>query len=102
MLNLRTDFTINQPASGLLPGPTLTFAFVLATLYGALFHLIRGGDVRRLALFLLAGWVGFVLGQLVGMMLGFNLFSVGPLRVIPASAGAFAALIFVQLVSRER
>jgi len=70
----------------------------VATLYGALFHLIRGGDVRRLALFLLAGWVGFVLGQLVGVLIDFRLLNIGPIRMIPASVGAVAALIFVQVV----
>ncbi|NOG49440.1 MAG: hypothetical protein HND48_08340 [Chloroflexi bacterium] len=37
-----------------MPGPGLVFAFALATLYGALFHFIFGGDARRLAVFLLA------------------------------------------------
>lgn len=82
-----------------MPGPTLTFAFVLATLYGALFHVIRGGDVRRLALYLLAGWVGFVLGHLAGALLEFNLLAIGTLRVVPATFGAFAALIFVQFIA---
>jgi uncharacterized membrane protein YjjP (DUF1212 family) len=82
-----------------MPGPTLTFAFIVATLYGALFHLIRGGDVRRLALYLLAGWVGFVLRQLVGVIIGFPFFNVGPIRLVPASVGALFGLIFVQIVS---
>ncbi|TVR19093.1 MAG: hypothetical protein EA396_13940 [Anaerolineaceae bacterium] len=82
-----------------MPGPTLTFAFILATLYGAVFHLIRGGDVRRLALFLLAGWVGFVLGQMTGVMIDFSLFNVGPIRIVPATIGAVAALVFIQVVA---
>ena len=82
-----------------MPGPTLTFAFVVATLYGALFHLIRGGDIRRLALYLLAAWIGFVLGQLVGIILRFPFFNVGPIYLVPASLGALAGLIFVQIVS---
>ena len=49
----------------ILPGPTATFGFILATLYGAGFHFVVGGDVRRLALFLLSAWVGFGLGQLL-------------------------------------
>lgn len=82
-----------------MPSPTLTFAFIVATLYGAIFHLIRGGDVRQLALFLLAGWVGFVLGQMVGVMVDFNLFNIGPIRIIPATVGAVAALVFIQVVA---
>ena len=33
-----------------MPGPSIVFSFILATLYGAAFHLVSGGDARRLAL----------------------------------------------------
>jgi hypothetical protein len=52
-----------------LPTPTITLGFIIATLLGALFHFILGGDVRRLALFLLSSWVGFGIGHLVGVLL---------------------------------
>src|SRR5262249_27041139 len=45
--------------SGIMPSPSVTFGFILATLYGALFHLVLGGNARQLALYLLAGWLGF-------------------------------------------
>ena len=40
--------------------PSLIFAFLIASLYGALYHLIRGGRLGRLLLFLILGWAGFV------------------------------------------
>lgn len=88
-----------------LPGPTLTFGFVIATLLGAGFHLIFGGDARRLAMFLLAGWVGFVLGHMVGDILDFvlfNAFNVGALHLLPAAIGAIVALVFTQIVTSRR
>ncbi|MFW5771809.1 MAG: hypothetical protein ACOCZH_00695 [Phototrophicaceae bacterium] len=82
-----------------MPGPTLTFGFVFATLLGALFHLMLGGDVRRLALFLLAGWVGFALGHLAGVAFGVSLFSVGALRMLPATIGALALLVLAHALT---
>jgi uncharacterized membrane protein YeaQ/YmgE (transglycosylase-associated protein family) len=81
-----------------LPSPTITFAFIIATLYGALFHLIRGGDIRRLAVYMLAGWLGFLLGQMVGMTTNFPFFNIGPIHMIPATFGAIVALFFTQFV----
>lgn len=81
-----------------LPSPTITFAFIIATLYGSLFHLIRGGDVRRLAIYMLAGWLGFLLGQMVGMMTNFSLLNIGPIHMISATVGAFIALFFTQFI----
>ena len=44
--------------------PTLILALLIASLYGALFHLIRGGGPGRIFLYLLLSWVGFALGHL--------------------------------------
>ncbi len=85
-----------------VPGPTFTFGFILATLFGAVFHLIVGGDVRRLALFLLAGWLGFSMGQALGAMLGINIFPIGQMRVVAASLGAIVALIAAHMLTSSR
>jgi hypothetical protein len=80
-----------------MPSPSVTFAFILATIYGVVFHLIVGGDIRRLALYLLAGWLGFALGHLSGVILGVELFRIGSLRTLSATVGAFTALIAARL-----
>jgi uncharacterized membrane protein YjjP (DUF1212 family) len=87
-----------------LPGPTATFAFIVATLFGAGFHFLVGGDVRRLALFLLAGWVGFALGHTLGAVFDINILNIGTLRIVSASVGALAVLsvAFVLTSSRVR
>jgi hypothetical protein len=81
-----------------MPSPTVIFAFILATIYGTLFHLVVGGDVRRLALYLLAGWLGFALGHLLGVMLGVEILRVGPLRALSATVGAWTALIVARML----
>jgi uncharacterized membrane protein YeaQ/YmgE (transglycosylase-associated protein family) len=85
-----------------LPSPTTTFGFILATLCGALFHLIMGGDARRLALFLLAGWVGFGLGHVLGSILGINILNIGTLRLASAIFGALVALVVAHLLTSKR
>ncbi len=86
-----------------MPGPTLTFGFVFATLLGAGFHLLLGGDVRRLAIFLLCGWCGFAAGHFTGVLLDASLMNVGALHFLPATFMAVILLIFAQaLTSRRR
>lgn len=75
-----------------MPGPTATLGFILATLYGAVFHFIVGGDARRLALFLLTAWVGFTLGHLLGVLFEINILNIGTLRIVAATSGALLAL----------
>ncbi|MBK8134467.1 MAG: hypothetical protein KA401_02085 [Anaerolineae bacterium] len=82
-----------------MPSPGLIFAFVMATLYGALFHLVLGGDARRLALFLLAGWLGFALGHILGVVLGIEIFSLGGLRMLAATVGSFFTLFAMRALT---
>lgn len=85
-----------------MPGPTVVFGFILATLFGATFHLIFGGDARRLALFLLAGWAGFGIGHVVGVLSGFGFLNIGTLRVVSASLGALVALTTTLVLTAKR
>jgi hypothetical protein len=71
---------------------TLLLSFTLATLYGAGFHLWQGGGAKKLALFLLAGWLGFALGHWVGNALGIRIMMVGALNWLTATLGSALAL----------
>ncbi len=82
-----------------MPGPVLTFGFILATLHGAVFHIIVGGDVRRLALFMLAAWSGFALGQMMATSLDLKFLLIGEIHMGPASLCSLAALILAHLLS---
>ena len=72
--------------------PMLLLGFILSTLYGALFHLWRGGKAGRLLLYLILSWAGFWFGQLIGSYVGWTFDSIGQLHVITASIGS---LIFL-------
>lgn len=77
-------------------------AFILPTLYGAVFHLWLGGSARRLLLYLLASWVGFATGQVVGGVIGFTILSAGPVHLVSATLGSGLALFTARwLAQRE-
>lgn len=85
-----------------MPAPGTTFGFILATLYGAGFHLVVGGDIRRLALFLLSAWVGFGLGHMLGITFGINILNIGTLRVLAATIGAVVALAVAHILTSNQ
>jgi hypothetical protein len=61
--------------------PALLFGMLISTLYGALFHLWRGGGVGRLILYLILGWAGFWIGQALANQLNWTFGSLGTLRL---------------------
>jgi hypothetical protein len=72
--------------------PTILLGLILSTLYGALFHLWRGGNAGRLLLYLLLSWIGFWLGQLVGVYLNLDFDILGQLHLVVAS---LSSLLFL-------
>jgi len=82
-----------------MPGPSILFGFVLATLFGSFFHLVVGGDARRLALFLMMSWVGFALGHITGDLLGIDILDIGALNMLNAATGAFLAMLLAFMLT---
>lgn len=78
-----------------IPGSAsgLVLGFLLASIYGAAFHLIFGGPLRRLFLYLVAAWLGFFIGQFIGDFLNFELLKLGKIHLAAASAGAWIMLL---------
>ena len=72
--------------------PALLLCFVLATLYGAAFHLWRGGGAGRLLLYLLLSWLGFAFGQYLGTRFHITFDQVGFVHVALATLGSFLFL----------
>ena len=71
----------------------IVLGFLLATAYGAGFHVLLGGAARRILLYILASWIGFILGHILGDLLNITLFKLGVLHLFSASLGAWIALI---------
>ncbi|NJD59660.1 MAG: hypothetical protein C3F13_10635 [Anaerolineales bacterium] len=72
--------------------PTLLLGLIISTLYGALFHLWRGGNAGRLLLYLLLSWVGFWVGQILGNLINLSFDIIGQLHIGMATVGS---LIFL-------
>ena len=72
--------------------PSLLFGILVSTLYGALFHVIRGGGAGRLSLYLLLSWIGFWVGHLLGRQFHWTFVSVGPLNLGMATIGSVVFL----------
>ena len=85
--------------------PALIFGLIISTLYGAVFHLWRGGNIWRLLLYLILGWTGFWLGQFLATRLGWSFASLGSLHLGMAtllSALFLFAGYWLSLVEVER
>jgi hypothetical protein len=80
--------------------PTLLFALLVALLYGALYHLIRGGGFWRLVWYLVLSLAGFFTGHFIGSWLGFVLLPLGTLNLGVCSAGSVLMLLFGDWVTR--
>jgi hypothetical protein len=80
--------------------PTLLFAFLVALLYGALYHLIRGGGFWRLILFFSLSVFGFAMGHLIGLWRGWIFIPLGSLNFGLSSLGSIMVLMFGDWLSR--
>ena len=97
---LNADFTTGRTNRN-MPSPVFAFAFFVATMYGLGFHVVAGGSARRLVLFVLTSWVGFLLGQYVGEVFAIDLLKLGIVHLLPATVCAFVFLLFARRLTTE-
>ena len=76
--------------------PYVLLSILLGGTYGAIFHLWRGKKFRDLVIYVLAGIIGFALGQGLGNLLGFTVFLIGPLHIVEATIVSWVSLFVVQ------
>lgn len=85
--------------------PAFLLGLLISTLYGALFHLWRGGGLGRLLLYVVLGWLGFWVGQAAASQWQWTFASVGPLHLGAATLASLAFLgvgHWLSLVEVER
>lgn len=70
-------------------------------MFGLGFHVVMGGDARRMVLFIVTSWLGFLLGQYIGGHVDIALLKIGVIHLLPASAGAVALLIFAHVLTSD-
>jgi O-antigen ligase len=77
---------------------SILLGFVIATICGLLFHLIRGGAISRIGLYVVAAWIAFWAGQLLSMLTGWNWGRLGTLNLVPALAATFVGLFAASIL----
>jgi len=85
-----------------MPFTTIVFGILLSTLYGAIYHLIRGGSTKRMLLSLLLSWAGFWLGDSLGWYMGWSFGAIGNLNAGTGSILSLAFMLLGDLISRMR
>lgn len=68
----------------MLLSPPFVLSALVSTALAALFNLWQGGSARDLVLYLIAGWLGFTVGELLGDWIGLDVFMIGEVHVIEA------------------
>jgi len=74
--------------------PLWVLSLVIATLYAALFHLLRGQTMRDLVLLWATSVLGFAAGQLIAAALSWPDPLIGELHVVPASVASLLLMSF--------
>jgi len=80
--------------------PILLFALLIALLYGAAYHLVRGGGFWRLLLYLGLSVLGFAAGHFVGLWRGWVFAPLGSLNLGVSSVGSVIILVIGDWLSR--
>ncbi|MEM7030995.1 MAG: hypothetical protein AAF629_15625 [Chloroflexota bacterium] len=62
--------------------PFFLLTILIGGIYGAIFQVWQGKTVRDVFFYVLAGTIGFSLGQMVGSALGWQYGMIGPLFLI--------------------
>jgi len=73
--------------------PAFIFGGILSTLYGAAFHLIRGGGFGKLLVYIILSWAGFWSGQYLATRFGWGFVSIGSLHLSIATITSVLLMI---------
>jgi hypothetical protein len=75
-----------------MPLPTIAFGMLLALFCGAIYHFIRGGSTKKMAVFMLLSLAGFWLGDTLAWYLNIPFIQVG---VLNAGVGVILSLVLM-------
>jgi len=76
--------------------PLLVLSLVIATLYGALFHLLWGKTLRDLLMYWVAALLGFCSGQLLASAFSWRDVLIGELHLLTASIVCWLFMAFAK------
>ena len=79
--------------------PSIFLGTLIAIACGLVFHLIRGGKLSRLVLYLATAWVAFFAGHMVGLWLKWDFMRLGSLNLFPALLATMLGLISASVLA---
>lgn len=75
----------------------LILGVVISTLCGSTFHLLRGGRLRHLTLYLVVAWLSFFIGQFFSESISWHLMRVGQINLFPALLATLLGLVLTAI-----
>jgi hypothetical protein len=85
-----------------MTGPGILLSIFIASILALVFHLFRGGGVRRLGLYLIAANISFFIGHFIGSALSFSGIRVGSINLIPAVLAAILGLSLTSILAPSK
>jgi fucose permease len=73
--------------------PSLYLGFLIATGSGLVFHLVRGGNLGRLLLYVTTAWIAFFSGHFVAEIISWQFLRVGTLNLFAALLAMLIGLV---------
>jgi len=70
----------------------------IASACAFLFHILRGGTLKRLTFYLAAAWIGFFSGHFLSELINWQLLRLGPLNLFPALLGTILSLMLTSIL----
>ncbi len=70
----------------------------IASACAFLFHILRGGSLKRLTLYLASAWIGFFSGHLLSELINWQLLRLGTINLVPALLGTILSLILTAVL----
>ena len=81
----------------MLKSPLLALSLVIATAYGAAFHLLWGRTLKELLIYWVAALVGFATGQLLASAFSWHdIILIGELHLLAASVTSWLLMAFAR------
>jgi hypothetical protein len=79
--------------------PSVLLGFLLSSALALAFHLLRGGRVTRMLLYLLAAWISFGVGHLAGEWLPLRIWRLGEINMLSAGGAAVLGLLLTSFLA---
>lgn len=70
----------------------------IASACAFLFHILRGGSLKRLALYLASAWIGFFSGHMLSELINWQLLRLGSINLFPALLGTVLSLVLTAVL----